>query len=152
METAVERGRRLGRKYVTVLVGIFAGAVTLVSTQQLVAGVFGLGASPIDGTHPGVAAGGCAEELRAMSSAVERAIAASSEAPDEARASEQYRAALSPEWNDSPTVESRCAGQAHGSDALATVVRLRMAGEQLARRHSSELAPLRRDVAAFLPP
>jgi len=87
-----------------------------------------------------------------MAAAVDRAIVVSSHAPDDADASRRYRAALAPEWNDAPRLGAACSEGSQGADALATVVRFRVAGEQLARRHASELAPLRRDVVVYLPP
>jgi hypothetical protein len=154
METRVERGRRLGRRYVTAAFGTLAGVFILSTTKQLSFGVFGVDAAPVAQglASATVAEGSCVGHLRAMAAAVDRAISASARAPDEANAAVEYRAALSPEWNDAPTVEAGCSAEGHGADALATIVRLRVAGEQLARRHASELAPLRRDVAAYLPP
>jgi hypothetical protein len=155
METPEERGRRLGRKYVLVVFGVLAGAFTLANTQQIIFGVFGLGSSALPPQGSGaVPASGCAEELRAMAAAVDRAVSASAQAADEDQATALYRAALAPEWGDSanapPDIRARCAAEPHGQDALATVLRLRAAGEEVARRHAAELAPLRRDIAAYL--
>jgi hypothetical protein len=152
-ETDVERGRRLGRKYVTVVFGVVALGFMALTTHQLVVGVFGVDARPLpsseDEQGPGVT---CAARLRGMEAAVERGIAAAAHAPDETAASARYRSALAPEWDDSAAVESTCEKEIPGGiDALATVNRLRVAGEQLARRHASELAPLRHDVATYLP-
>jgi hypothetical protein len=164
METPTERGRRLGRRYMVFGFGLFACLFMLSTTAQLVYGVFGIGARPLstsadDGTQPT-----CAEELRGMQTAVDRAIAASAHARGDKEASRQYLEALLPEWSNGessgdvsqgpPTrVEARCAKEIPGgTDALTAVVRLRMAGEQLARRHAAELLPLRSDVALYLPP
>ena len=149
LETRVERGRRLGRRYVTAAFGVLAGVFMFSTTQQLLFAVFGVDAGPVART--GVK-GTCGEHLRAMTSAIDKAISVSARAEDEARAALQYRATLAPEWNDMPAVESLCAEDGRGVDALAAVVRLRVAGEQLARRHARELTPLRRDVALYLPP
>jgi hypothetical protein len=146
METTVERGGRLGRKYVTVALAVLAGAFMISTTQQLIFGVFTQDARPLRPQAD------CGTHLRAMEGAVERGISASAHAADEAEASAQYQGALAPEWNDPAGVESRCAAEVPGgTDALATVLRFRAAAEQLARRHASELAPLRHDVASYLP-
>jgi|SRR5580658_2028889 hypothetical protein len=148
-ETRIERGRRLGRRYVTAAFGVLAGVFMVSTTQQLLFAVFGVDAGPVARTGP---RGNCGNHLRAMTSAIDRAISVSARAEDEARATLQYRATLAPEWNDMAAIESFCAEEERGVDALAAVVRLRVAGEQLARRHARELAPLRRDVASYLPP
>ncbi len=136
-----------------VVFGAFASAFVVLSAWQLMIAVFGLGArEPLAAEKPGTGVGaGCAADLRRMTEAVDRAIAASAGATSEAQASAEYRAALMPEWRDDQGVSARCAAESQGSDAFATVVRLRMAGEQLARRQATELEPLRRDVAAYLP-
>ena len=152
----LERARRLGRKYVIVAFAAVGGAFTVLTTEQLVLGVFVEGARPLASSAVPLGASSgpsCGESLRRMEAAVERAVTASGQAIDETAASDAYRRALAPEWDGRAAVESRCAAEKPGgTDALASVVRLRVAGEQLARRHASELAPLRRDVASYLPP
>jgi hypothetical protein len=150
METPLERGGRLGRRYVVVVFGVLATAFMLSTTAQLTAGVFGVHTHPLDAEST-LAGRACAGKLRDMEAAVERAIVASVHAPGEAEASLQYEGALLPEWGDAKGVESHCGSVAEGADALATVLRLRVAGEQLVRRHAREMAPLRRDVASYLP-
>jgi hypothetical protein len=152
----LERGKRLGRRYVTMVFSVFALAFVVWSTKDLILAVFGGGGRPLPLPVAASAHGGepsCAEELSAMELAVDRAISAAAHAQQEKEASEAYEGALAPEWAHPAGVESRCAAESpHGKDAFATLVRLRVAGEQLARRHARELAPLRRDVASFLHP
>lgn len=157
MEADLERGRRLGRKYVTMAFVVLAGLFVLSTTKQLSFGVFGIGSEALGGAGAGLGMATesdkrCGGRLRAMAAAVDRAIAVSAGARDEASAALQYQAALGPEWSDTPAVENSCSANAHGADALATVVRLRVAGEQVARRRAGELVPLRRDVATYLSP
>jgi hypothetical protein len=151
IETDVERGRRLGRKYTIVVFSVLACSFMATTTLQIIFGVFGVGARPITKMESSGQTS-CAERLRAMEAAVERAVAASARAPDRGVASTRYESALGPEWDDVSSVESLCASEGRGAtDALAAVVRLRTMGEELARAHAVELAPLRRDVAAYLP-
>jgi hypothetical protein len=152
----IERGRRQGRRYVTVAFGVLSGLFILSTTEQLSFAVFGVGAGPLargaNQTEEPNGEGSCGELLRALAAAVDRAISVSARAPDEANASRQYRAALGPEWSDTPSAATSSCQHGRSADALATVVRLRVAGEELAKRHARELAPLRRDVATYLPP
>ena len=152
-ESDVERGRRLGRKYVTVVFGTLALAFMAATTKQLIEDVFGVDARPLPLTAEPARGTSCADRLRGMEAAIERGITAAAHAPDPTTAGAQYRSALTPEWDDPAGVARVCEKEVPGgTDALATVERLRSAGEQLARRHASELAPLRRDVATYLPP
>jgi hypothetical protein len=153
MEATIERGRRLGRKYTLVGFATLATGFVLWTSQQIIFAALGIGAAPlsVDGQR-GVASGTCEGELRSMNAAVERAILASASAPDEARAASEYHAALAPEWSDERAVEARCAATEHGEDAFASLLRFRRAGEELARRRARELDPLRKDLAAYLPP
>lgn len=153
MQATLERGRTLGRKYALVGFVTLAAVFVLSTTQQIVFAVFGIGAVPLASAgEPGVVPASCEADLRTMTAAVERAILASSSAPDETRAADAYRAALAPEWNPDRGVEARCAETERGTDALATVLRFRAVGEELARRHTRELGPLRKDLAVYLPP
>jgi hypothetical protein len=149
----LEPARRRGKRYIIIAFVAFSAAFILSSIAQLVSGVFGAGSDVLPQTRTGsLASGRCARELRALTSAVERAIVSAVPASGEAKARAAYRAALAPEWNDEADVEQRCSGDPHGTDAYAAVLRLRRAGEDFARRQVVELAPLRQDVAAHLGP
>jgi hypothetical protein len=153
METPAQRGRRLGRRYTVLVFGLLASLFMIATTQQLIFGVFGVDARPLARDRAtGSGGASCAEELRGMQAAIDRAILASAHAERETEASLQFQRALLPEWGDGATASAHCASTPNGTDALATVVRLRVAGEQLARRHAHELAPLRQDVASYLAP
>jgi hypothetical protein len=154
MNASLERGRALGRKYTLMgFVTLAAGFIVWTSLQIILA-VFGVGAAPLAVEAPAgpEVPGTCEADLRAMTAAVERAIVASSSATDEGGAAAAYRAALTPEWDADRDVQARCAATPRGEDALATVLRFRGAGEELARRRVRELGPLRKDLAVYLPP
>jgi hypothetical protein len=151
METDTERGRRLGRKYI--LSGLVALACIFVAltTLEITEGVFGSGTFGMAGAAPPSALeGACSENLRGLAAAVERAIAVSSRLADGEGATSLYREALLPEWGKEGAIEARCAGEPGGANAFATVVRLRLAGEALARRQAGELGPIRQTLAAYL--
>jgi hypothetical protein len=88
--------------------------------------------------------------LRGLSAAVERALAASGRISDEGRATARFREALLPEWDKEGAIGAQCAREAGGSEAVAIVLRLRLAGEELARRQAGELGPIRQDLEAYL--
>jgi hypothetical protein len=153
MEATIERGRRLGRKYTLMGFVTLAGGFVLWTSQQIIFAALGLDVSPLPSSgQTAIEPGSCEGELRSMTAAVDRAILASASAPDEARASVQYRAALAPEWSEDRGVQARCATTPHGEDAFAALLRLKVAGEEVARRHARELGPLRKDLAVYLPP
>jgi len=162
MQDDTARGRALGRRYTLAVFGIVTGAFVIATTWQITAAVFGGDAAPLSGTSaegnarggsgPGVPPGGCEGDLRALHAAAERAIVASATAPDEEGARRAYRAALAPEWDGLGATRERCAPAPHGGDALAAVERFRQAGEELAMRRARDLGPMRKDLAAYLPP
>lgn len=144
METHLERGRNLGRKYVLAGFVALAAIFVVLTTAEITEGVFGSTAPPT------LAGGACSEELQGLAIAVERAISASARLPSGDGAAPQYREALLPEWAKEGAIEAQCASEPAGSDAFATVVRLRLGGEELARRQAGELGPIRRTLAAYL--
>jgi hypothetical protein len=144
METHLERGRNLGRKYVLAGFVALAASFVVLTTVEITEGVFG-------STPPApLADGACSQQLRGLAMAVERGIAASARLPSGEGAAAQYREALLPEWAEEGAIEARCASEPTGSDAFATVLRLRRGGEELARRQAGELGPIRRTLGAYL--
>ncbi len=151
METDVERGRRLGRKYVLVGFVALASIFVVLTTVEITEGVFGYTALVRAGAAPrSLVEGACSDDLRGLSAAVERAILASSRVSAEGGAVAPYQDALRPEWIHEDAIEARCATDPAGADAFATVLRLRLVGEDLARRQAGELDPIRRTLAAYL--
>jgi hypothetical protein len=146
------RARRTGKRAAHALILVVAVLFIGSSTWQLVQAVFlgngGAQARPLDPI--------CADGLRRLSSALDRAAALVVAAPsppagppaDDAVA--LFRRDLSPEWDGARAVEETCAASVNGEDAWATLTRLRSAHEQLARRGHAELAPFRHDLAAHL--
>jgi hypothetical protein len=143
--------RKRGSRYLTIVFGAFAIAFIVISVAELIGAVFGVGL-PIAGvTAPSnLPAGSCVERLKELQAAVDRAVASASRATSDDEAAAAYRRALSPEWDEARAGSDPCAADAPSQDALAAVVRLRRAGEEVARRQAVELGPLRQDVAAYL--
>ena len=148
----LEAARKRGSRYLTAAFATFATAFMLLSVGQLVMGVFGIGldAARIPGPAP-LSQGACAEQLRGLRGAVERALGAAARAGSEEQASTTYQRDLAPEWDLEAEVVKQCDGEPHGRDAYGAVLRLRRAGEDLARRQVIELSPLRQNVSAYLP-
>jgi hypothetical protein len=150
---ALAAARKRGSRYLTIAFSLFASAFMLLSVGQLVMGVFGVGfdAFRLPGPAP-LAGGACASELRGLNDAVGRALSAASRAgTDEQAVTMAYRSALSPEWDEEPAVVRACDAEPNGREAYGAVLRLRHAGEGLVRRQVVELAPLRQNIAAYLP-
>lgn len=144
--------RKRGRRYISIAFVSFAAAFMLLSVAQLVMGVFGEGLEIFRQPAPApIAAGPCADGLRSLQTAVERALGSAAHADTDDRAAADYRTALAPEWDRHEEVERSC-NDPQRRDAYAAVLRFRQAGEHLARRQVVELAPLRQDIRAYLPP
>jgi hypothetical protein len=129
------QGKRAALGVVIVVAVVFIGA----SAVQIVPAIFGAGVTPIPVSPSGSDPRVCAEGVRRLERALERAhdtAGSLSFGPDEER------------------VRSACDKSPEGLDAWASLARLRSAEEQLAPAAGSaaaELEPLRRDVAAHLP-
>jgi hypothetical protein len=146
------RGKRVALVFVIVLAVVFIGA----SALQIVPAVFGAGTTRMPPAPPGSPSRICADGVRALAAALDRAGARALAAPpgtasnsDEVLAG--FRAGLAPEWNDEGRIEPACARSREGEDAWAALMRLRFAQEQLVRRGNVVLGPLRGDLAAHLP-
>jgi hypothetical protein len=139
------RARLQGKR--AALAAVIAVTVAFIgwSAVQVIPQVFGVDVRPLPPAAPGSADGACAEGVRRLALALDRpAVPAMVGEP----------APLPGEWQEAPAVERACGGSAEGEQAWAALLRLRSAEEQLGPRHPSraELEPLRRDVAAHLPP
>ena len=125
------------------------------STLQIVPAVFGMGIEPLSSSPAaGPASGGCADGLRALDAALDRAASVAVAVPDphEEAAVSSFNAALLPEWNAAAvaSTEARCAREPRGREAFAALLRLRSAREQAVGKQAAEIAPLRRNVAGYL--
>jgi len=144
--------RLRGKRFALAIYGAFASVFVAMCTWEIVAGVFGIGAAALPTPGPGaLAPEGCAADIRVLRAALDRALAASVTATDDATALATYRRALSPEWDGEKSTEGRCASEPRGTDAFAALLRLRLAQEASLRRQIVEMAPIRRDLAAYLP-
>lgn len=150
---ALALARKRGSRYLTGAFATFATAFMLISVAHIVMGVFGIGfdAFRMPGPSP-LGGGACADALRGLEASVERALGAAARAPTEAEATKVYAASLSPEWDDETGVVARCDRERGGPEAYGAVLRLRRAGEDVARRQVIELGPLRQTVSAYLAP
>jgi hypothetical protein len=147
---AMLAGKRVGIGVIVVVAVAIIGA----SAVQIVPAIFGWGIQPIAPAPSGSPARTCADGIRAMSAALDRAHEASTRLPDGASSgalATTFDEALAPEWAQRDEVERACAATPHGTDAFADLLRLRTAEEELARRRNLELDPLRRSLEARLP-
>jgi hypothetical protein len=142
---------KLGARVAVAAFVLFSSLFVVSSTWQLTrAAVFqydpvsSLREPPVDARSP------CGADLRALTSAVERAISASRLAPDAETASIVYQAGLAPEWDRETAVRETCTPEPHGLEAFAAVSRLQRAGEAFARHRASDLARAHEDVAVAL--
>lgn len=132
------RGRRIGLGVVMVA----AISFIVVSTTQIVRGVFGLGTTPMASGPTDSPEGQCAMGIRRLARALDRPVA--TDLPSAGPASE-------PAWNDTEAVDQACRKAPGGLDAWAALLRLRAAEQQLAQANDEDLQPLRREVTAHLP-
>jgi hypothetical protein len=136
---AALQGKRLALVLVITVSVVFIGA----SAWQIIPAVFGVGFTPLPAAPPGTPAHACAEGVRRLEQALDRAA--------DAAGSASFPSRLEPEWGDRAAVEQACGQSPEGVSAWASLVRLRSAEEQLAPGGGGELVPLRRDVIAHLP-
>ena len=137
---------RAGLRWKRVSLGFVSGVAVVfiaLSVAQIVPAVFGAGIRPLPSATPGSPARICAEGVRRLAGALDRAGAlAGGPAFDDA---------LAPAWSDAPAVEQACARSPEGLDAWASLLRLRSAEQQLAGKGPDAVAALQREVASHLP-
>jgi len=134
--------RRRGRTIAGIVYYGIIGATCIASTVQVSMQVFHQpGSSPY---------ANCADGLRALVAAVERARGAAPGTDGEDAAIERFRAALEPEWGSFDGVSVSCKGSAKDEGALDAIERLRYAEEHAVRREAGDLAPLRRRVQGIM--
>jgi hypothetical protein len=137
------RARLQGKRVALGAILVVSIALIGSSAWQIIPVVFGAGTRPIPAGPPGSSARTCAEGVRSLERALERAT--------DAAGSGSFQARLRPEWNEEAAVRQACGQSSEGIDAWAALARLRSAEEQLSPRPGAELEPLRRDVIAHLP-
>ena len=146
--------RRLASRIVYASFLVLVVAFILSSALQIVSAVFGWGSERMATTAAATpTTRACGDGVARLSSALERAFAAAMREDDDATALRVFEEARRPEWTDATAadVERSCAAAPHGTDAFAALMRLNLTEEAFVRRQVVEVAPLRRDVAAYLP-
>lgn len=146
------RARRLARRIVFGSFLLLSTAFVVSSAWQLIRGIYAPGSpiAPVGASAPSTAAA-CADGVAKLTTALDRAFAAATTKDDEAAALKTLSETMQPEWSEQAAVEATCAQEARGQDAYAALLRLRMAEEVFVRRQIAEIAPVRRDVRAYLP-
>lgn len=145
-----QRRENLGKRVVLAAFLGFTTLFVLSSTWQLMIGTFGMGTKALSVVlDPNATA--CADGVRRLTGALDRAMGKASVADSERSALDAFEANLAPEWNDETAVASQCESHPHGRDAFSALLRLRRTEEAFVRRQVVEIAPVRRDVQAYLP-
>jgi hypothetical protein len=142
----VARARLQAKRLVLGIILAASLAIIGSSALQIIPAVFGVGTTPIPAAPPGSTARTCAEGVRTLAQALDRAR--------DSAGSPAFEGRLQPEWGEAPKVSHACAQSREGNDAWASLARLRSAEEQLspvAGRPEAELETLRGDVTAHLP-
>lgn len=142
-ERRVARAGLRWKRASLVFVGLVAVAFIGISLVQIIPDVFGVWVRPLPPASPGSPARICAEGVRNLATALDRAR--------DAAGGPGFAKALQPDWNAAPGIEQACARSSEGLDAWAALLRLRSAEEQLASRPGESLVPLQRAVASHLP-
>jgi hypothetical protein len=133
------RWKRISLVFVTLIAVVFIG----LSCWQIIPVVFGAWIRPLPQANPGSPERICAEGVRRMARALDRAKSMAG--------GPSFDLALRPDWNVAFATRQACAHSPEGLDAWAALVRLRSAEEQLAGRGGDLLDPLQRQVASHLP-
>jgi hypothetical protein len=137
------RARLQGKRAVLGVVLVVSLGIIGASALQIIPAVFGAGVRPIPASAPGTPGRDCADGIRKLVVALDRAA--------DAAGSASFRTRLQPEWALEVSVRQSCRQSSEGLDAWAALSRLRSAEEQLSPHGGTELEPLRRDVNAHLP-
>ncbi len=136
------RRRRTGRRVGIVIFGIIVVGCTAIWTTEILRAIF----APANVTVATECKGGA----RGLLVAVRRArLAAAAESGDERAALARFRAALEPEWDSRPSLDSVCGSDPKTHAALAEIDELRYAEEHAVRYEAVGLAPQRRRVQAL---
>ncbi|MEO6417929.1 MAG: hypothetical protein ABIP39_00880 [Polyangiaceae bacterium] len=145
-----QRAQNLGKRVVLAAFLGFATLFVLASTWQLMIGTFGMGTKPLS-VELDPEAKACADGVRKLAGALDRAMAKASAADSEKSAVDAFEAGLAPDWNEETAISSQCESHPHGRDAFSALLRLRRTEEGFVRRQVVEIAPVRRHVQAYLP-
>jgi hypothetical protein len=141
-EPRLVRARRTGRRFGIAVFSLLVVYATASWTYQILRAVF----------DPPVitVATECRAGVRALLVAVRRArLAGAAESGDEQAALGRFRAALEPEWDSRPSLDSVCHADEKTRVVLAEIDALRYAEEHAVRYEAMGLAPQRRRVQAL---
>ncbi len=130
----------------------FAILFILLSITSLVDGVFHTTAAPLSSSTPTPDTKICVDGVRSLTAALDRGRLAAAAKRESADLKQAFDAALAPDWDDEARLSVACGHDPRGADAFAALLRLRRAEEGFLGREIAEIAPLRRDVEAYLPP
>jgi hypothetical protein len=164
-DPSLASARLRGKRVALGVVIVAAVAIIGASAVQIVPAVFGFGIVPVPAGPPGTSERECAEGVRRLKLALDRAVGAGPAAarPEGTAASENAAAGpqgtaasenaaagpqgaaggasfgsrLRPEWDDEGAVFESCRHAREGLDAWAALLRLRAVEEELARQPSS---------------
>ncbi|HTQ03701.1 MAG TPA: hypothetical protein VMI54_07580 [Polyangiaceae bacterium] len=130
---ARSRVRRIGRRVGIVLFALCVSVPTLLWTYQIMMEIFFRPTGPAPAT--------CDVGLLSLLRAVDRArLAARKENVGERHSLERFRAALDPEWNSRPALDSLCRAAPENARRLREVDALRYAEEHAVRYEATALA------------
>jgi hypothetical protein len=147
----VEQGEKRGARVAVGIFVVLSSVFVVSSTWQLSSAVLFLHDPASSLREPPVdPRSRCAADLRGLTGSVERAITASTTAPNDEAATRIFAAGLAPEWDREDAVLETCTAEPHGLEAFAVVSRLRRAGGAFARHRASDLAKAHEDVSAAL--
>ncbi len=107
-----QRAENLGKRVVLAAFLGFATLFVLSSTWQLMIGTFGMGTKALS-VELDPDAKACADGVRRLASALDRAMAKATAADSEKSALAAFEAGLAPEWNDESAVASQCGAHPH---------------------------------------
>jgi hypothetical protein len=148
-DVAAKRGARLALFAFVALSSLFV----LSSTWQLTRAALFENDPRSALRNPAIAANGaCAGRLRMRTEAVEIGLTRASAALTETEAQDAFDRTVTYTWDDRGATSTVCNAEPRGTDALATVERLRRAAESVARRRAGDLEQVRAEVATVLPP
>lgn len=140
------RSRKLGRRYGVVVLAVIALAFTASSTYQIMVQCFDLAVS----TH--APPDECVRGIRTLEAALDQASSRAARERDDEAVQRAWETGLLPEWSLAPSIEKTCDATPEGTQAYASLVRLRRAYEGLLRRRDAEVRPLRESLEAQLAP
>ena len=158
-DEGLARAKRRGKRYAMAIFVSFAAAFIVLSTWEIVAGVFAYDAPGGVAAH-GKLSAACGEPLRAFAASLDRGQSAEAakggggELPRDAPLASRV-----PELKDRTAglaaLDSVCSHESADLDALAAVRRFVRATDAIGhaeREHEGAIAPLRHDVEAYLTP